>query len=122
MKKLLFALALLLASPALADSYGNGIIPVGATKQVSGTTTSSNVTLGAISDYVLVMNEGTIFAYVTCTSTVATVPGGTANTSTPVPPNGGGLILNATGYTPLVCAAITASGTASVDFTPVNLF
>lgn len=122
MRKYLVTLAILLmARPAFADSFGNGVIPVGPTKQVAATTSSASTTLTSVADYVLVWNEGSVFAYVTCTGSSAAVPGGSINNSTPVGP-AGGMILNSTGFTPLTCSAITASSTANVDFTPVNLF
>lgn len=122
-KFLLAALLSLMASctPALADEYGNGIIPTGTTKQIGATSTSASNTLGdSHGGYVVVWNEGSVFAYVTCNSSVATVPGGAGPNSTPVGPSGGMILYKPANQ--LSCAAITASSTTTVDFTPVNLF
>lgn len=118
-KFLIAALLSLMAAPASADQYG--IAPVGGAKQASGTTTSGStqVTLSAKSNYVMVNNESaTIWAYVTCNGNAA-IPSAAAANSTPVAPNGTLLLYIPSSSTS--CATITASSTAMVDFTPVNV-
>lgn len=119
--RLLCAAAWLLSvGDAYADNYGNAIIPVGPTQQASASTGSAGVTLTATADYVLVWNEGSVFVYVTCTAGTATVPGGSGPNSTPVGPSTAVVLNNNAGLA--TCAAVTATGSALVDFTPINLF
>lgn len=121
--KLLALLAsMAFAAPASAENWGQSIIATGPTAQISATSTSASTTLSPASGYyVMVLNEGSVVAYVTCNAATATVPGGAGPNSTPVPPNGGGIVLNKPDGM-ATCAAITASSTAKVDFTPINLF
>ena len=125
LKRALFTLvsmAALLATPVYAENWGQSIIATGPTKQISATSTSASTTIAPSSGYyVMVLNEGSVVAYVTCNAPTATVPGGAGPNSTPVPPNGGGIILNKPNGV-ATCAAITASSSANVDFTPINLF
>lgn len=116
-----FLLLAILPSMAMAEQFGESFLPTGSTKQISASTSSASTTLAPNSGpYALIWNEGTVFAYVTCTGGIATVPGGSGPNSTPVGPNSG-ILLNKP-FGAATCAAITASSTANVDFTPGNLF
>lgn len=106
-----------------ADQWGQAADPIAATQPLTATITSGNVTLASAQAFIVsVQNEGSNTAYATCKASTADTPaGGTCKSCIPIPPAGGGAFL----FKPLGvsnCAAITASGSSAIDFTPINLY
>jgi len=114
---------LLVSAPAMADQWGQAVQVTGKMQQLAATTLSSSKTMSPASGNVIAaQNEGVNPAYATCSAPTADTPaGGTCATCAFIAPNGGGALL----FKPngsATCAAITSTGSDSIDFTPINIY
>lgn len=133
MRKLLLSLLMLVALPVAAQftpppapgaNATVGFFSIGKTSWLAASGTSSNVALSNVASQgftqVQVYNAGTTIAFVACspsaTITASAGTAGSAATDYPVAP-GAVIVMSVSGGTGF-CAAVMASSTAAVYFTP----